>query len=145
VLFIHPVLILVPTAIATLGGFIPLAGPTAPTGASTAFIAHSFTNVLYEFTSESANNGSAMGYADNTLFFNVAGAAVMLLGRFLPIIAMIAIGGQFAEQEIVPPGPGTLQTRSLTFMLYLAFFVIVLTGLLFLPVMALGPLSQQGF
>jgi potassium-transporting ATPase potassium-binding subunit len=145
VLFIHPVLILVPTALATLGGFVPLAGPTAPTGASTAYIAHSFTNVLYEFTSESANNGSAMGYSDNTLFLNLAGGVVMLAGRFLPILAMISIGGQFAEQETSPPGPGTIQTRSLTFTLYLAFFVIVLTGLLFLPVMALGPLSQQGF
>ena len=145
VLFIHPVLILVPTAIATLGGFVPLTGPTGPTGASTAYIAHSFTNVLYEFTSESANNGSGMGYSDNTLFLNVAGGLVMLVGRFLPILAMITIGGQFAEQEPAPPGPGTLQTRSLTFMLYLAFFVIVLTGLLFLPVLALGPLSQQGF
>ncbi len=145
VLFIHPVLILVPTAIATLGGFVPLAGPTSPAGASTAYIAHSFTNVLYEFTSESANNGSGMAYSDNTLFLNFAGGIVMLVGRFLPIIAMITIGGQFAEQEPVPPGPGTLQTRSLTFMLYLAFFVIVLTGLLFLPVLALGPLSQQGF
>ncbi len=145
VLFIHPVLILVPTAIATLGGYVPLTGPTSPTSASTAYIAHSFTNVLYEFTSESANNGSAMGYSDNTLFLNVAGGMVMLIGRFLPILAMIAISGQFSEQETTPPGPGTIQTRSLTFMLYLAFFVIVLTGLLFLPVMALGPLSQQGF
>jgi len=86
-----------------------------------------------------------MAYSDNTLFLNVAGGIVMLVGRFLPILAMIAIGGQFSAQETAAPGPGTLQTRSLTFTIYLAFFVIVLTGLLFLPVMALGPLSQQGF
>ena len=147
VLLLHPMLILVPLAVAVLGGFDPLtAGTNAGAASRVPIESHNFTVALYEFTSESANNGSAMGpIHDTTLFFNLAGGLVMLLGRFLPILAMLKIGGLFAEQEVLPPGPGTLKTRSLTFTLYLFFFVVVMTGLLFLPVLALGPLSQMGF
>jgi len=60
----------------------------------------------------------------------------------LPIVAMLAIGGGLARQEALPPGPGTLKTQSVTFTLYLVIFLIVVTGLLFLPVLALGPFSQ---
>jgi K+-transporting ATPase ATPase A chain len=140
ILLIHPALILVPLGVAILGGFAPLPGGPIPVQA------HGFTVALYEFTSESANNGSAMApIHDTTPFFNIAGGLVMLVGRFLPIWAMLQIGGMFASQEVLPPGPGTLRTRSATFTLYLAGFLVVLTGLLFLPVIALGPLSQAGF
>jgi K+-transporting ATPase ATPase A chain len=141
VLLIHPVSILVPFAGTLLGNFV-----TFPPG-DLATNAHSFTVVLYEFTSESANNGSAMGaswYNDATPWFNLAGAAVMLVGRFVPIIAMLMIGGLFSKQEVQPPGPGTLRTRSLTFTVYLTLLLIIVTALLFLPVMALGPLAQLG-
>jgi len=136
---IHPASILIPFAVALVGGFVPLAG------GSTGATAHNFTSVLYEFTSESANNGSALStaaFADNTLFFNIAGAAVMLVGRFVPIWVMLKVGGLFAEQESLPPGPGTLRTASSTYAIYLTLFVIVTTALIFLPVMTLGPLSQ---
>jgi K+-transporting ATPase ATPase A chain len=140
-LLIHPTLILVPLAAAVLGGFASLPGP-----GSIPVQAHAFTVVLYEFTSESANNGSAMApIADATPFFNVVGGLVMLLGRFLPILAMLQIASRFARQEVLPPGPGTLRTRSATFTFYLTCFLIILTGLLFLPVLALGPFSQAGF
>jgi K+-transporting ATPase ATPase A chain len=148
ILIIHPIVILVPTAIAMLGGFVnpgTFAGSNGyfcTTGACTN--AHNFTTVLYEFTSEAANNGSGMALNDNTVFFNVAGAIVMILGRFVPIIGMLAIAGHFADQDALPPGPGTLRTRSLTFMIYLTLILIVITALLFLPVLALGPLSQIG-
>jgi K+-transporting ATPase ATPase A chain len=137
VLLSHPIAVLLPLSVSLLGGFAQLPGGGL-TGRS-----FGFTSLLYEFTSESANNGSAMGgFNDNTPFFNLAGAAIMLFGRYFPIIGMLAIAGLFARQDAVPPGPGTLRTASTTFSIFLALFVIVLSGLLFLPVLALGPLPQ---
>ena len=135
----HPAFILVPFAVALLGGYVDVG--SASVGAS----AHNFTSVLYEFTSESANNGSSLStgaFTDTTPFFNVAGGFVMLAGRFVPILVMVRIGGLFAEQESLPPGPGTLNTATGTFTLYLTLFVVITTALIFLPVIALGPLSQ---
>src|SRR5262249_35238357 len=102
-----------------------------------------FTVILYEFTSESANNGSGMGpISDATPFFNLVGAAIMLFGRYFPILAMLAIAGSLARQAPSPPGPVTLKTESATFTVYLIAFILVVTGLLFLPVLALGPFAQ---
>ncbi len=136
---LHPALILLPFTVSVLSGEVRLGG--GPVGLS----AHTFTSVLYEFTSESANNGSALSagaFNDRTVFFNVAGAVVMLLGRFVPVWIMLRLGGLFASQEALPPSSGTLRTASGTFAVYLALFVIVTTALVFLPVMALGPLAQ---
>ncbi|HTP54158.1 MAG TPA: potassium-transporting ATPase subunit KdpA [Thermoplasmata archaeon] len=135
----HPAFILLPFGVALLGGYVDVGGATV--GATS----HNFTAVLYEFTSESANNGSALStgaFNDTTPFFNVAGAAVMLCGRYIPIWVMIKIGGLFSEQGTIPPGPGTLRTASGTFSLYLTLFVVITTALIFLPVMTLGPLAQ---
>jgi len=138
----HPAAILVPFAVAILGGFVTVSSGSLPA------TAHTFTSVLYEFTSESANNGSALAasgsssFNDATPFFNVAGAAVMLFGRFVPIYAMLKVGGMFSEQAPLPPGHGTLQTASLTFTVYITLFLIIVTVLLFLPVIAMGPLAQ---
>jgi potassium-transporting ATPase potassium-binding subunit len=140
-LLVHPVLIFVPLVATLLGGFATL--PTTGVGAS----AHTFTSILYEFTSEAANNGSAMGSVyvnDATLWFNVVGAFVMIFGRFFPMIAMLMISHHFSVQSPLPPGPGTLKTQSLTFTIYLTLFLIILTALLFLPALALGPLTQIG-
>ena len=138
-LLIHPALILIPTAVAILGGFVVVDGSTV--GLS----AHNLTSVVYEFTSESANNGSALSTAafnDTTPFFNVAGAIVMLVGRFLPIYAMLKVSEKFARQRTLPAGPGTLRTASGTFTIYFTLFLVITTALLFLPVLALGPLAQ---
>ncbi|MFY9717168.1 MAG: potassium-transporting ATPase subunit KdpA [Thermoplasmata archaeon] len=135
----HPAFILLPFAVALLGGYVDVGGATV--GATS----HNFTSVLYEFTSEAANNGSALstgGFNDTTPFFNIVGAIVMLCGRFIPIWVMIKIGGLFSEQGTTPPGPGTLRTASGTFSLYLTLFVVITTALIFLPVMTLGPLAQ---
>ncbi|MGC2290154.1 MAG: potassium-transporting ATPase subunit KdpA [Thermoplasmata archaeon] len=140
-LLVHPVLIFVPLVATLLGGFATL--PTTGVGAS----AHTFTSILYEFTSEAANNGSGMGSVyvnDTTLWFNVVGTVVMLVGRFFPMIAMLMISHYFSVQSPLPPGPGTLKTQSFTFMIYLTLFLIILTALLFLPALALGPLTQIG-
>ncbi len=138
-LLVHPALILVPSVIAVALGFVRVDGATV------AVSAHTFSGVLYEFTSESANNGSALSVAsfnDSTPFFNVAGGIVMLLGRFVPIFAMLKIGEMFSRQRTLPPGPGTLRTASGTFTIYLTLFLIITSALLFLPVLAMGPLAQ---
>jgi K+-transporting ATPase ATPase A chain len=130
----HPFAILIPLSIAFVFGFAQAGAGSGP---------FAFTAVLYEFTSESANNGSGMAQIlDNTLFFNVAGTIIMLIGRYLPIIAMLAIGGSLASEEMLPPGPGTLKTDSPTFTVYLILFITVVTGLLFLPVIVMGPFLQ---
>ncbi len=144
VLISHPAIILVPMLIAILGGFAT--GAVGPLSGSLAANAHQFTILLYEFTSEAANNGSSMGpINDGTVFFNVIGAAIMLIGRFFPMLAMLAIGSLFAQQDYIPESSGTLKTSSATFTIYLALLVIIISGLLFLPVLALGPLAQGGW
>ncbi len=138
-LLTHPALILIPFVVAVAGGFVSTTSGSLPASA------HTFTSILYEFTSESANNGSALSSAsfnDTTPFFNVVGGVVMIIGRFVPIWAMLAVGGMFSEEEILPPGPGTLRTASATFTVYLTLFLIIVSVLLFLPVIALGPLAQ---
>ena len=122
-----------------VGGFVPITSGSIPASS------HTFTSVLYEFTSESANNGSALSsgtWNDATLFFIVAGTVVMLVGRYVPIWAMLKVGGMFSEQEVLPPGPGTLRTASGTFTIYITLFLLIVSVLLFLPVIALGPLAQ---
>ncbi len=135
----HPASILIPFVVAVVGGQVPIDASTV--GASS----HNFTAVLYEFTSESANNGSALSTAafnDATPFFNITGALVMLVGRYVPIFAMLKVGEIFARQRTLPAGPGTLRTASGTFTIYLTLFLIIVTTLLFLPVIAMGPLAQ---
>jgi K+-transporting ATPase ATPase A chain len=138
-LLVHPATILLPFVVAVAGNFVVVDSSTI--GATS----HNFTSVLYEFTSESANNGSALStgqFNDTTLFFNVAGALVMLVGRFVPIWAMLKVADLFSHQEVLPAGVGTLRTASFTFTIYITLFLIITTALLFLPVMAMGPLAQ---
>ncbi|HYB79576.1 MAG TPA: potassium-transporting ATPase subunit KdpA [Thermoplasmata archaeon] len=138
-LLVHPATILIPFVVAVAGGFVMV--DTSSIGATT----HNFTSVLYEFTSESANNGSALSTADvvdTTLFFNVTGALIMLIGRYVPILAMLMVADLFSKQEALPPSAGTLRTASGTFTIYMTLFLVIVTSLLFLPVMAMGPLAQ---
>ncbi len=155
VLLIHPAVILIPTAITWAGGLASFPQGSMPVlpglcGQAICAPAHNFTAILYEFTSEAANNGSGYGYSNNvvggdgSVYFNIMGAIVVLAGRFLPILGMLVIAGHFSKQDAQPPGSGTLRTQSLTFTLYLTLILIVVTALLFLPVLALGPLSQIG-
>ena len=138
-LLIHPAIILIPFSVGVLVGMPGIEPGTLPASA------HNFTSVLYELTSEAANNGSALStasFTDTTMFWNITGALVMLVGRFVPIWAMLQVGGLFAEQSEKPPGPGTLHTASATFTIYLTMMLIIISALLFLPVLALGPLAQ---
>lgn len=138
-LLIHPAIILIPFSVGVLWGDPGIASNSLSASA------HNFTSVLYELTSEAANNGSALSTAsfnDTTPFWNVTGTFVMLIGRFVPFWAMLQVGGLFSEQGELPPGPGTLRTASATFAVFLTLILIIVTALLFLPVVALGPLAQ---
>lgn len=104
---------------------------------------HGFSEMLYEFTSANANNGSGFeGLGDNNIFWNVTSGFVLLLARFLPIIAPIAIVGLMANKKFIPESPGTLRTDSWTFGMMTFAVIIVLTALSYFPALALGPIAE---
>lgn len=104
---------------------------------------HGFSEMLYEYTSSNANNGSGFeGLGDNNIFWNVTTGIVLLLGRFLPIIAPIAIIGLLANKKFIPESPGTLRTDSWTFGGMTLAVIIIVTALSYLPALALGPLAE---
>ena len=104
---------------------------------------HGFTEMLYQYTSTNANNGSGFeGLADNNVFWNVTGGIVMILGRFLPIIGPLAIAGLLAEKKFIPESAGTLKVDSLTFGVMTFVVIIIITALSYFPPLALGPLAE---
>ena len=104
---------------------------------------HGLAEVLYAFTSAANNNGSAFaGLSANTPFYNIALGFAMLLGRFLPIIFVLALAGSLARQPQVPKTDGTLPTHGPLFVGMLTGVVIIVAGLTFFPVLALGPLAE---
>jgi len=105
---------------------------------------HGFSEMLYEYTSSNANNGSGFeGLGDGNIFWNVTTGIVMLLGRFLPIIGPVAIAGLLAQKKFIPESPGTLKTDTLTFGLMTFAVIIVLNALSYFPALALGPLAEH--
>jgi potassium-transporting ATPase potassium-binding subunit len=104
---------------------------------------HGFSEVLYAFTSASNNNGSAFGgLTGNTPFYNTALGICMLLGRFLPMMLVIALAGSFAKQQPVPVTAGTLPTHKALFVTMLVGIVLIVTGLTYFPTLTLGPLAE---
>ncbi len=104
---------------------------------------HGFSEVLYAFTSASNNNGSAFGgLTGNTPFYNTALGLCMLLGRFLPIILVLALAGSLARQQPVPVTAGTLPTHKALFVSMLVGVVLIVTGLTYFPALTLGPLAE---
>ncbi|MBO0935108.1 potassium-transporting ATPase subunit KdpA [Fibrella sp. HMF5335] len=104
---------------------------------------HGFSEILYEFTSANANNGSGFeGLGDNNFFWNVSTGIVMMLGRFIPIIGPLAIAGLLADKKYVPESAGTLATDTSTFGLMTFAVIIIITALSFFPALALGPLAE---
>jgi K+-transporting ATPase ATPase A chain len=104
---------------------------------------HGFSEVLYAFTSASNNNGSAFaGLTVNTAFYDVALGLAMLLGRFLPIVLVLALAGSLARQTPVPASAGTLPTHRPQFVGLVAGVTVVLVALTFFPALALGPLAE---
>lgn len=132
----HPFLILVVTALATA-----LPQYTSATLANPGF--HGFSEMLYEYTSSAANNGSGFeGLGDNTPFWNISTGIVLLLGRFLPIIGPVAIAGLLAEKKFIPESAGTLKTDTATFGLMVFAVIVIIAALAFFPALALGPIAE---
>ncbi len=133
---LHPFLILVGTALA--------AGLPQLTAASLSNPGyHGFSQMLYEFTSSSANNGSGFeGLGDNTPFWNIACGLVMLLARYLPIIGPVAIAGILASKKYIPESNGTLKTDTSTFGLMVFAVIAIVAALAFFPALTLGPIAE---
>jgi K+-transporting ATPase ATPase A chain len=105
--------------------------------------AHGFSEVLYAFTSAANNNGSAFaGLNANTDWFNTTTGLAMLLGRFLPMVFVLALAGSLAGQRPVPVTAGTLRTEKPLFTGLLAGAILIITGLTYFPALALGPLAE---
>ncbi|WP_411812922.1 potassium-transporting ATPase subunit KdpA [Chryseobacterium scophthalmum] len=132
----HPFLILVGTAIAT---YFPEVGTSTLNNPGF----HGFSEVLYEYTSSAANNGSGFeGLGDNNPFWNISTGIVLLLGRFLPIIGPVAIAGLLAQKKYIPEGEGTLKTDTSTFGLMTFAVIAIIAALSFFPALALGPIAE---
>jgi K+-transporting ATPase ATPase A chain len=128
-------LVLVPTMIALFNS-AGLAGITNPG-------AHGYTQVFYEYASSVANNGSGFeGLADNTPFWNISTGIVMLLGRCLPLIVMLAVASSIHQKQSVPMTSGTIKTDSLTFGVIFSAMILVVGALSYFPFLALGPVSE---
>ncbi|MEP6613345.1 MAG: potassium-transporting ATPase subunit KdpA [Mucilaginibacter sp.] len=105
---------------------------------------HGFSEMLYEYTSANANNGSGLeGLGDGNIFWNVTTGIVILLGRFLPIIGPVAIAGLLAQKKFIPESAGTLKIDTLTFGIMTFAVIIVLNALSYFPALALGPLAEH--
>jgi K+-transporting ATPase ATPase A chain len=105
--------------------------------------AHGLSEVLYAFTSAANNNGSAFaGLTANTPWLNTALGVVMLLGRFVPIVIVLALAGSVAQQDIVPSTAGTLPTYRPQFVGLLVAVTLIVVALTYFPVLALGPLAE---
>ncbi len=136
VILFPPVLILACTAIGvtTAAGRAGVSNPGA----------HGFSEILYAFTSQVANNGSAFaGINGNTPFYNLLGSVAMWFGRFWLAIPALAIAGSLARKKIVPQGSGTLPTHNLLFIVMLVSTVIIVGALTFFPALALGPVVEH--
>lgn len=134
-LLVTPAIVLVGTAAAMA---LPAARSSMLNGGP-----HGLSEVLYAYTSAGNNNGSAFaGLSANTMWFNTSLGIAMLLGRFVPIVLVLALAGSLARQTTVPAGAGTLETHRPLFAGLLAGVVFVLVALTYLPALALGPLAE---
>jgi K+-transporting ATPase ATPase A chain len=136
VTLVFPFIILVLTGISTVEGFgtssISNPGP------------HGLTQILYAFTSMAGNNGSAFGGLNgNTLWYNTAGAATMLVGRFFMILPMLAIAGNLAKKKYVPPSLGTFPVTTPLFSVLLVGVIVIVGALTFFPALSLGPILEH--
>ncbi|MGB4849704.1 MAG: potassium-transporting ATPase subunit KdpA, partial [Saprospiraceae bacterium] len=148
VFLLHPLLILTGTAIAS-----HLAAHDTPmgwwfSGNASGWLNnpgyHGFSEMLYEYTSSSANNGSGFeGLGDGNPFWNITCGIVMLLARFLPIIGPVAIAGLLAAKKHIPESAGTLKADTATFGMMVFAVIVVLVGLSFFPALALGPIAEH--
>ena len=139
----HPLAILVGAAVACY-----IWATTADPGTTLAWLKnpgpHGFSEMLYEFTSAAANNGSGFeGLGDNTPFWNISTGLVMLLSRYIPIIAPLALAASLAAKPAAPETAGSLRADSATFGMTLWAVIVILGLLMFMPVAVLGPIAEH--
>lgn len=135
-ILIHPLIILAPIAWA-------LIRPESVTSIANQGM-HGLSEVLYAFTSGAANNGSSFGgLSASTNFYNLGIGMVMLFGRYISIIVMLAIAGSLATKRVVPVTTGTLRTNTPLFMGILIMIILVIGALTFFPALALGPIAEH--
>ncbi len=136
VTLVFPLVILVLTGISSVAGFgtssISNPGP------------HGLTQILYSFTSQAGNNGSAFGGLNgNTPWYNIAGGMTMLVGRFFMILPMLAIAGNLAKKKYVPPSLGTFPVTTPLFSVLLVGVIVIVGALTFFPALSLGPILEH--
>lgn len=138
IFLLHPLLILVFTGLAS---YIIHLHPEYPWLNNPGY--HGFSEMLYEYTSSSANNGSGFeGLGDNTPWWNVTCGIVMLIARFLPIIGPVAIAGILAKKKYIPESSGTLRTDTASFGIMVFAVIVILVALSFFTALALGPIAE---
>jgi len=131
---IMPMVVLITTSVATRMGMEAISNHSI----------HGFSEILYTFSSQANNNGSAMaGLNANTPFYNILGGIVMLIGRYWFAIPVLAIAGSLAQKKITPMSAGTLPTHTPLFIILLMGVVIVLGALTFFPALVLGPIVEH--
>ena len=105
---------------------------------------HGFSEVLYAYSSQTGNNGSAFaGLSGNTLFYNLTGAVAMFVGRFWMIIPAMAIAGSLAQKKVIAVSSGTFPTTGPLFVGLLVGVILIVGGLTFFPALALGPIVEH--
>jgi K+-transporting ATPase ATPase A chain len=135
VLLIHPIVVLIPSAIA-------LAYPISLSGISNPGY-HGISQVVYEFASAGANNGSGLeGLKDNSLWWNTSTLVSLIVGRYIPMFAILLLADGMSRKQQVQETPGTLRTDSWVFMGITAGVTLILGVLTFFPVLALGPIAE---
>lgn len=133
---LHPLLILAGTALAA-------AFPQYTSGTLNNPGFHGFSEMLYEYTSSAANNGSGFeGLGDNTPWWNITTGFVLILGRYLPIIGPVAIAGILGSKKYIPESAGTLQTDTPTFGFMTLAVILIIAALAFFPALTLGPIAE---
>lgn len=133
-ILLQPLLVLVPTALALGSGLANNSNPGF----------HGLSQVLYEYTSAYANNGSGLaGLGNTTVWWNLSCAVVLILARYIPMIAPLAIAAFLAAKRTAPQTVGTLRTETPTFGLTVFSIIVIVQGLNFFPYLILGPIAEQ--
>ncbi len=135
IILLLPTLVLFPTSLA----LVTEAGRAGITNPGY----HGLGQIIYEYFSAAANNGSGFeGLKDNTAFYNLSCGLVILLARYVPILLQMMIAGAFARKKIRPETAGTLKVENLSFLLLFVGVLVIISGLVFIPALALGPIAE---
>jgi potassium-transporting ATPase potassium-binding subunit len=135
ILLIHPIAVLIPSAIA-------LSFPKTLAGISNPGF-HGITQVVYEYASAAANNGSGFeGLNDGSVWWNLSTCFSLLLGRYIPIIALLLLADSMSRKQVIAETSGTLRTDNSLFVTITAGIILILGMLTFFPVLALGPIAE---